>query len=386
MIALVRAVFALNARHGHSTELLYTATEQVPTSGRGDVLRYFWRALPGWVNHGEWRGMAIPHWPLPLWATYALPAALARSLIRASAIHAVVSGSNHCGLPAALLRRRYVAWTATLYRDELEGRAAAGDEWARRMIAGRAGRWMDREEGFIFRRAALILALSSHTADRIRHRYPEAADRVRLVPYPVDTDECAPDLDSQRERVGPPFILLAARIRDPRKNVNLLIRTFARVRAARPDLSLVVAGDDPFPQTRALAGELGLSDAVEFRGLVPRAELIRLYHSAELFALPSLQEGLGISAMEALACGLPVVSTRCGGPEGFVSDGHTGKLVENGNAGALAEAILELLADPARLEAMRSHCVEYVRAHFARSLIESQLLDAFHTVYPEHFN
>ena len=385
VIALVRAVAALNTRRGHSTELLYTATEQVPTTGRANALRYFALAAPRRMQHGELPGLAIPHWPLPLWATYALPAALAHALIRRSTIHAVVSGSNHCGLPAALLGRRYLVWTATLYRDELEARAAAGDTWARKMLGGRGWRWIEAQEQLVYRRAALILALSPHTAETIRQQLPEVAGRLRVVMYPVDITEYTPDPEPRRDRAGPPFVLLAARIRDPRKNVNLLLHAFARVRAVRSDVTLVIAGDEPLPATRALADDLSLAESVQFRGLLPRSQLIRLYQSAEIFALPSLQEGLGISVLEAMACGTPVVSTRCGGPEGVVHDGQTGRLVENGNAQALADGILGLLADPSQLNRMRGECVRYAQSKFASAVIERQLLDAFHEVYPDHY-
>jgi glycosyltransferase involved in cell wall biosynthesis len=94
---------------------------------------------------------------------------------------------------------------------------------------------------------------------------------------------------------------------------------------------------------------------------------------------------LGISLLEAMACGTPVVATRCGGPEGVVQDGKTGRLVENGNAGALADAVLELLADPGQLEPMRAACVAQARTQFARSVVQSRLLEAFRDVYPDYF-
>lgn len=384
VIAKVRVVDALLRRFGHSVELLYTATEQAPTTGRGDLLRYFVSARPRWETNCGFRGLAIPHWPLPLGLTYALPYWLGRPLVSASPIQVVVSGSNHCGLPAALARRTYIVWIGTLYREELEGKAAAGDAWARRMLSGPGGALLDREERLVFERAALILTNGPHTAAAIRRRYPQLAGKTRVMIYPVDTGVFRPD-PGARPPGQRPYLLFTARINDSRKNIGLLLEALAQAREVRPDLELVLTGNDPAPPIRARVDSLGLGEAVRFVGYQPVAQLVRLYQGAELFVLSSTQEGLGISLLEAMACGLPVVSTRCGGPEGVIADGEAGLLVENGDARAFANAILALLADPARMAAMRANCVEYARTHFARSLIESRLLDAFKTVYVEHF-
>src|SRR3990172_4763166 len=125
VIAKVRVVDSLLRRFGHSVELLYTATEQAPTTGRLDLLKYFRRARPRREMNCGFRGLAIPHWPLPLGVTYALPHWIGRELVRGSSIQVVVSGSNQCGLPAALARRRYIVWIGTIYREELEGKAQA---------------------------------------------------------------------------------------------------------------------------------------------------------------------------------------------------------------------------------------------------------------------
>ena len=134
VIAKVRVVESLLRRFGHSVKLLYTATEQAPTTGRRELLRYFLRARPKWEVNCGFDGLAIPHWPLPLGLTYILPFLIGRKLIRESAIQIIVSGSNHCGLAAALARRKYVVWIGTIYREELEGKAAAGDRWAQKVI------------------------------------------------------------------------------------------------------------------------------------------------------------------------------------------------------------------------------------------------------------
>ncbi|MBI3761482.1 MAG: glycosyltransferase family 4 protein [Chloroflexi bacterium] len=182
-----------------------------------------------------------------------------------------------------------------------------------------------------------------------------------------------------------PFLLFTARIRDPRKNVWMLLRAFARVSAAHPDLKLVFIGDPPLDSHLAVRDECGLGDSVVFLPPLPRVELVPYYQAAELFVLSSSQEGLGISFIEALACGLPVVATRCGGPEGVIIEGETGWLVPNDDEAAFAGAILRALSDPARLSAMRDNCRRYAERELARPVVEEKLLAALREVFPTHF-
>ena len=80
-------------------------------------------------------------------------------------------------------------------------------------------------------------------------------------------------------------------------------------------MKLKLVGDKPSASLMALSKSLGIESDIEFLDVRPRDELVDLYRRATLFVMPSRQEGLGIVVLEAMACGLPVVSTRCGGPE-----------------------------------------------------------------------
>lgn len=384
VLAKVQAVSALLTRFGFEASLVYTAPSRVP-EGRRARLRYFLGARPRWETHQGLRGLAIPAWPLPIWLTYAMPLVGAWHVMRRSHVHVVVSGSSHCGLSAALLRKRYVVWISTLYEDELAAKAKIGDRWAQRVLQSPARRLLARQERLVFGRAALILANGAYAADSVRRVYPQLADRLRVFAYPVDTALFHPDPTARRPGRAP-YLLYTGRINDPRKNIGMLLRAFARVRTVRPDLRLVLAGESPGAGvTRALV-ETGLGDAVHFVGHQPVPALIALYQEAELFVLPSLQEGFGISMLEALACGAPVVATRCGGPESVLIDGVTGRLVANDAPDALAAAILDLLSDPPGLAAMRERCAEFAARNFSRDRADAALLDAFRSVYPEHFS
>src|SRR5206468_12362674 len=90
----------------------------------------------------------------------------------------------------------------------------------------------------------------------------------------------------------------------------------------------------------------GIQEQVDSLGFVDAAQLPELLRQASVFAIPSDQEGLCISALEGMACGLPVVSTRCGGPEAFVVPGQTGLVVERNNEAEMADALHSLLTEP----------------------------------------
>jgi N-acetyl-alpha-D-glucosaminyl L-malate synthase BshA len=152
----------------------------------------------------------------------------------------------------------------------------------------------------------------------------------------------------------------------PVKRVLDVVRAFAQIRRALPAV-LVFVGDGPErPAAEALAEELGLLPDVRFLGKVDAvADLLRC---ADLFLLPSASESFGLAALEALACGVPVVATDVGGLPDVVQDGVTGALVPVGDTEALAGRSVALLSDPARLATTRAACVRSA-ARYSADLI-----------------
>lgn len=376
--ALVDAVYGMMARWGCRPTVYrahFAEEDLTPLQRIAATLRTW---SPRRVEERGLRTVLVPAPPLPLWLFYAVPQFIFGGLLGRCPAAFVISGSAHVALPLALRRRPYVLWIATIYEDELRAKAEAGDTWAAGVLNSPTWPLLQRQERLALRRAARILALSPHTTRRIVDAAPEVEDRLETVLYPVDLTRFHPAPDVRANPLHGRYLLLAARLNDPRKNVGLLLRAFARVRSEHPDLRLVLVGDEPGPALRGLVQELGLDKCMVFGGAVPPNELLRLYQGAELFVLPSLQEGLGIVVLEALACGTPVVATACGGPEGIVIDGLTGRLVHDfHNPDVLAGTILDLLADPARLDAMREQCAAFAAEHFAYPVVETQLRAAY---------
>ena len=150
----------------------------------------------------------------------------------------------------------------------------------------------------------------------------------------------------------------------PVKRVRDIVRIFAKVRSEQPAV-LVMVGDGP-ERTSAEqeARELGVQDDTFFLGKID--VVAPLLASADLFLLPSQSESFGLSALEALACGVPVVASRVGGIPEVVNDGVTGVLCEVGDVDGMAGASLEILGDRARWERMSAAAAVDARRRFSR--------------------
>lgn len=140
---------------------------------------------------------------------------------------------------------------------------------------------------------------------------------------------------------------------EPRKGLEYLVQAMKIVVGTFPDARMVAVaktgfrGTDDWSSYRMLADRLGLTNSVEFYDSVGQETLLGFYSDCDVLALPSKNEGWGLSLMEAMACGKPVVASRVGGIPELVRDGTDGILVESGDVEALADSILRLLKDPA---------------------------------------
>src|SRR5437867_4480004 len=144
-------------------------------------------------------------------------------------------------------------------------------------------------------------------------------------------------------RQARPFVFLSAGDLVPRRRIDLLIRAFSRVHANAPDTQLVIAGGGrESSRLRDLAHILGIYDAVEFTGVLDRDAVRQRMWDANALVLSSDFETFGVALIEALATGMPVITTRCGGPEEIVTP-ELGTLVECNDEPALARAMNDML-------------------------------------------
>jgi glycosyltransferase involved in cell wall biosynthesis len=211
------------------------------------------------------------------------------------------------------------------------------------------------------KRVDRILTTSHYAANALERHYGIPAEGIRIVPELIDLDRWKTALGSaHRERRPRASILCVAHLY-PRKNVATLLHAMARLET-RAALRIVGIGPE-LARLRDLSYKLGLTDRVTFLGHVPFAQLVHEYRSADVFCLPSRQEGFGIVLLEAMASGLPIVASCAAAIPEVVPDGECGVLVKPGDAEGFAAALDRLLNDPSarqRLgQAGRRRAVQY---------------------------
>jgi glycosyltransferase involved in cell wall biosynthesis len=208
-----------------------------------------------------------------------------------------------------------------------------------------------------------ILTVSEASRLDLHREYGIAADRLRVVGNGINLDVFAPLPNFVRKSDE---LITTLSADSPLKGFRYLLEALARLRATRPGLRLKVIGQAGHDTgTLERVANLGLAGAVEFTGRVPAETIARAYAEATLAVVPSLYEGFGFPAGEAMACEVPLVSSSGGAlPEVVGEDGRCGLLVPPKNAEALAGAIDTLLDQPARRAAMGKAGRARVLEHF----------------------
>lgn len=252
----------------------------------------------------------------------------------------VVTGGPALAMVARRFRGPVVLQVATLAAVERETALRAAP-WP--------GRWWRRAMTRLCTRLeprAVKAASAIFIANRwLFHRLAGEGRKAIYAPHAVDETRFYPG-----EYRDEGHLIAVGRLSDPRKNIPLLFEAYALIRrrlAGAPKLVLV--GESlPTDADLAHAGRLGLLPFVEMHRSVDDEGLRALLQGASLLLLSSNEEGFGLTVLEAMACGLPVISTRCGGPEDTVAEGETGYLVDVGDAQSMADRACEILTTPDR--------------------------------------
>lgn len=325
----------------------------------GDLNSPLWRALAGARPStrrqsclGDFEGVAVGCWAPELEAPYYLPSAAWRALIAAHDRHIAVGGPPMVGNLLAATGTPGLLWCASDVLADRQDRIAAMSPPRRLVHDAITLPWLARVQRRVLHGLPLVLGVSHYTTARLAG-CGCPPDRLDRLPIPVDGAVFRPA--PQPSVAG--VIGFAARFEDPRKNLPLALEAVARLRAQGLPARLRLAGAQPSMATRARVERLNLAEAVEFVGDLSAEALAAFYRSLDVFVIPSHQEGLCIAGLEAMASGVPVVATRCGGPEDYVRDGATGALVEP-DAHALAGALARVIDD----RALRARLAEGARA------------------------
>ncbi len=200
---------------------------------------------------------------------------------------------------------------------------------------------------------------------------PPGVDTARFYPIPKDEAKAAIELPPNEQ-----MILFVGRI-EPLKGVDTLLRALAYIRSTNnldccPHYLAIIGGDPEVSEdslnaemarVKALSAELGLSDIVLFLGKRSQESLPYYYSAADVVVVPSHYESFGMVALEAMACGTPVVASQVGGLAFLVQDGVTGFVVPNGEPELLGQHLIETLLDPELRGRLGSQGAEIARGY-----------------------
>ncbi len=197
-------------------------------------------------------------------------------------------------------------------------------------------------------RLKLVVTNSQFTANTIKKTYPEAASKVRLCYKSVDIARYQ-EVFKKREETAPDpdrHVILFVGSNMIRKGVPDLVNAAPRVIKEHPEARFVIVGNDKsVPRLKQLCSDFNVDRNFEFAGWRSQAELLEYYRQATIFVMPSLTEALGVTFLEAMAAGIPVIGTNVGGIPEIIEDGVNGLLVPIGSPSSIAVAINQLLAD-----------------------------------------
>jgi glycosyltransferase involved in cell wall biosynthesis len=227
--------------------------------------------------------------------------------------------------------------------------------------------WLRLVTGTILSRADEVIALSSSLA-AVAQDLGVSKDHIRVMPNGVDVDYFKPSQDKRE-----PLILFVGSIIE-RKGVSHLIEAAPLIFKVLPEYELVFIGEGPLEdQLQNRCKELELQGKIHFLGVKSPSEVRLWMQKAKLFVLPSIEEGLGVVLLEALACGTPCVASEVDGIPDVIT-AEVGSLIPPGDPVQLANAIIGILQDPEYWQALHDRSHSYVVENFSWQKISAELI------------
>jgi glycosyltransferase involved in cell wall biosynthesis len=249
-----------------------------------------------------------------------------------------------------------------------------------------------------------VISCSEFVTQAIRTMFPQIASRCKTVPMGMSPEAFSlGSEDHQEGNFSPRRLLYVGRV-SPEKGVHVLLDAFELILRQFPDATLTIVGPEWIAPREDIASlcldkdmlasltpfynhgyllqlkqrlSLDARKRVTFAGLVAHGEVPRFFRSADIYVGPSLYESFGVSIIEAMAAGLPVVTTRVGVVPEVISDGQSGLIVEPANASAIADAVIHLFTD-ARLRSTISRAGrQTVSKQFSWETVCSSLIDVY---------
>jgi D-inositol-3-phosphate glycosyltransferase len=267
---------------------------------------------------------------------------------------------------------------------EMKNRIARSEE-------EREGSYRLDGEKQVIARADRIIAATPAEQTQLQFLYKANRRKITIIPPGVDTGHFYPiPTDEAREFIGvdpeKKLVLFVGRI-EPLKGLDTLIRAMSCQRTVfLGDVGLMIIGGDPnvssqemsaeMVRIQQLCDELSMGRMVAFLGKRAQETLPYYYSAADVLVMPSHYESFGMVALEAMACGTPVIASQVGGLAFLVKDGETGYHVPDQDPDALCEKLLVLLGDPHPRETMGLCAAEYAK-DYAWSSVATQMLEVY---------
>jgi len=240
---------------------------------------------------------------------------------------------------------------------------------------------LSKIEEYAARNATLIVTVSKYSSRKLVQLYGVDKTKIRVVPNGVDTERFKPSKSGEKikRQIGLDSklcVLFVGRL-IPRKGLPFLIEAAKHIVKEYAQTLFVVVGNGPLKNNlRAYLEKINLSSNFVFLGDVNESVLPALYNCADVFVLPSIQEGQGIALLEAQAAAKPVVAFNVGGVREAVLDKETGLLMKP-DSRELADAIMKLLADWALREKMGGKGREFVSDNFSWDICAQRMLQVY---------
>jgi phosphatidylinositol alpha-1,6-mannosyltransferase len=238
-----------------------------------------------------------------------------------------------------------------------------------------------KQEKSMAQKATLIVTISRYSQAKIIEHYGVGSEKIRIVPNGVDIEKFKPsNSEAAKQQLGlgqePTVLFMGSLIH--RKGVQYLVKAAEKVVKQQANVKFVIVGTGPLRiQIEASLAAAGLKDNFVFLGNLREDQLSAAHNAADVFVLPSIQEGQGIVLLEAQACAKPVVAFGVGGAKEAVLQNQTGFLPELGDTEGLADRLLELLGDEALRLKMGDAGRRFVSENYTWDLCAQRMLKVY---------
>lgn len=226
---------------------------------------------------------------------------------------------------------------------------------------------LQRLIAWLLAKQSVVVVLSESWLHYVKSISPKA--NVEILPNYVVLPDLRAKSESDLDKVN--FLFLG--VVGTRKGVYDLLPAFKTAVTEVPTLRLTIGGNGEVEQAQKIASELGIDSKILFAGWVSGEDKLKLLQQAHIYVLPSYNEGLPVSLLEAMSWQVPVISTRVGGIPELVRDGVDGVLIEAGDQVALASAIIKLAKEIGLRNQMGSAAREQVEQNFSKLAVLPRL-------------